>query len=344
MAYTTINKSTDYFNTKLYAGTGSTHNVTGVGFQPDFVWVKDRSNAYDHGLFDAVRGVTKDLRSNATMAESTNASSLTAFGTDGFTAGSHAIINGNSNNYASWNWKAGGTASTNNDGDNACSLSANATAGFSVSTHTVPDVGAGQYTIGHGLGKKPKLVIAKHTSQTGSFQTYFEGIGTENQQYLKLNDTNALANHSNLWGNGMTTSVVGLSNTALTAGTTSVVYAFAEINGYSKFGSYTANGNADGGFVYLGFKPSFLMIKRTDSAAGWIIYDNKREGRNTENDYLLASSSSAEGTNNEIDLYSNGFKPREANRNELNVSGGSYIYMAIGQSLVGSNNVPCVAR
>jgi len=344
MAYTTVNKSTDHFNTKLYTGNGGTNAVTGVGFQPDWSWIKNRSGSDNHAIYDAVRGVQKILSSNNTNAESTQSDGLATFGTDGFTVGADGKVNTNGNNFVAWNWKAGGTASTNNDGDNACSLSANATAGFSVSTHTVPDVGAGQYTIGHGLGKKPKLVIAKHTSQTGSFQTYFEGIGTENQQYLKLNDTNALANHSNLWGNGMTTSVVGLSNTALTAGTTSVVYAFAEINGYSKFGSYTANGNADGGFVYLGFKPSFLMIKRTDSAAGWIIYDNKREGRNTENDYLLASSSSAEGTNNEIDLYSNGFKPREANRNELNVSGGSYIYMAIGQSLVGSNNVPCVAR
>ena len=343
MAYTTINKSTDYFNTKLYAGTGSTHNVTGVGFQPDFVWVKDRSNAYDHGLFDAVRGVTKDLRSNATMAESTNASSLTAFGTDGFTAGSHAIINGNSNNYASWNWKAGGTASTNNDGDNACSLSANATAGFSVSTHTVPNVGAGQYTIGHGLGKKPKLVIAKHTSQTGSFQTYFEGIGTENQQYLKLNDTNALANHSNLWGNGMTTSVVGLSNTALTAGTTSVVYAFAEINGYSKFGTYTGNGNADGTFVYTGFKPKLVIVKEYGSTGNWIM---KNDYYDNQNDYYILANDGAAETSGAVvgfDLLSNGFKLR-GTAGDSNGSGNSILYMAFGQTLVGTNDVPCTAR
>ena len=341
MAYTTINKSTDNFNTKLYTGTGADNNaITGVGFQPDFTWLKSRSVGEGHYLQDAVRGATKHLHSQNTDAEATQSNALKSFNSDGFTVGDEADINTNNSTNVSWNWKAGGTASTNNDGSTACSLSANATSGFSISTHTVP---SGDYTIGHGLGKKPKLVITKHTSTTGNFQTYFEGIGTENQQYLQLNTTAALANHSGLWGTGMTTSVVGLSNTALSAGTTAITYSFAEIPGYSKFGKYTGNANADGTFVYTGFKPKFLLVKRTDTADWWGMFDDKREGYNQTNDPLFAQGSDVEGGPLNMDLLSNGFKWYTSN-NGVNGSGGSYIYMAIGQSLVGSNNVPCTAR
>jgi len=344
MAYTTINKSTDYFNTKLYTGTGSTQSITGVGFQPDWTWIKNRSTTHDNILTDAVRGVTKDIRSNNTDTEATDSNGLTAFGADGFTVGSKVNINNNGSNIVSWNWKANGAGSSNTDGTiNTTATSANTTAGFSISTYTGTGSAA---TVGHGLGVLPSMIIIKSRSKSGQNWITWHKAFTGNNEYVELNTTDAKDTYDMIDNTSNTTSVFAISGDGNVneSGATYVAYCFAEKTGYSKFGSYTANGDASGGFVYLGFKPSFLMIKRTDSAAGWIIYDNKREGRNTENDYLLASSSSAEGTNNEIDLYSNGFKPREANRNELNVSGGSYIYMAFGQSLVGSNNVPCTAR
>jgi hypothetical protein len=345
MAYTTVNKSGDYFNTKLYAGTGSSNSVTGVGFQPDFTWIKQRNGlSENHALFDVVRGVTKYVKSDETASEVTEASSLSAFGTDGFTVVSSGKTNTSGRNYASWNWKAGGSASTNNDGSTACSLSANATAGFSVSTHTVP---SGNYTIGHGLGKKPKLVITKHTSTTGNFQTYFEGIGTENQQYLQLNTEAALANHSGLWGTGMTTSVVGLSNTALSAGTTAVTYSFAEIPGYSHFGTYTGNGNANGPFIYTGFKPAFIITKIYSHTDGWSITDSVRDLAVAPNGARnIANDSQAEQTNETwalMEKYSNGFKIKGTD-NVTNADGRTYIYIAIGQSIVGTNNTPATAR
>jgi len=349
MAYTTIKKPSDYFNTKLYTGTGSQLAVTGVGFQPDFVWFKNRGTTNSHGLQDVVRGfnTTGIQSSNGADADpSFDGSTLgyvSAVGSDGFTVEAGGCANASGNNYVAWNWLAGGTASTNNDGDNACSLSANATAGFSISTHTVPNVGGGQYTIGHGLGKKPKLVITKHISTTGNFQTYFEGIGTENQQYLQLNSTDALVNYSDLWGNGMTTSVVGLSNSALSAGTTAVTYCFSEIRGYSKFGQYTGNGSTDGTFVYTGFKPAFVICKRTDTTNNWHIFDNKRDTFNPTDITLYANLTNEEYAETDgMDFLSNGFKARE-NSAWINASGGSYIYMAFAEEpLVGDN--PATAR
>ena len=348
MAFTTINKSSLHFNTKLFTGTGSSNAITGVGFQPDLVWIKNRATTGNHALFDVINGVTKYVNSNTNYGLQTSAQTLTAFGADGFTVGTSADLNGNGNNIASWNWKAGGTASTNNDGDNACSLSANATAGFSISTHTVPNVGAGQYTIGHGLGKKPKCVITKQISTTGNFQTYFEGIGTENQQYLQLNSTAALANHSGLWGNGMTTSVVGLSNTALSSGTTAITYSFAEITGYSKIGTYTGNGNVDGTFLYTGFKPAWILFKEaSQSGQSWYIWDTTRDDNgNPLEEYIAVDGNAAEGGSGStyMDYNSNGVKMRDTGT-YLNGSGQTYVYMAFAEApLVGTNNVPCTAR
>ena len=345
MAYTTINKSSEHFNTKLYTGNGnSNHAQTGVGFQPDLLWNKSRSSGDNHLLFDAVRGSTKSISSDTSSAEATRDSTfLTSFDSDGFTVGSNGNINGSGATFANWCWKAGGgQGSSNTDGSiNTSYTSVNTTAGFSISKYTGTGSNA---TFGHGLNAIPKLVLIKRLNGTQSTRVGHYELGWSSRLYL--DSTSAQADGSDSWNGDPTSSLINLSTESGVNGSGSehIAYCFAEKTGYSKFGTYTGNGSADGGFVYLGFKPSFLMIKRTDSSAGWIIYDNKREGRNTENDYLLASSNAAEGTNNEIDLYSNGFKAREANRNELNVSGGSYIYMAFGQSLVGSNNVPCTAR
>ena len=208
--------------------------------------------------------------------------------------------------------------------------------------------GSAGATVGHGLSAIPKFILVKvHTSSTAyDWRVFHASLGATKN--LILNDTSAVATATNKWNDTEpTSSVFSLGNTAGTneSGSGIIAYCFAEKKGYSKFGSYVANGNASGGFVYTGFKIGWLMIKRTDSAAGWIIYDSKSEGRNTENDYLLASSSSAEGGNNEIDLLSNGFKPREANRNELNVSGASYVYMCFAESpFTTSTGIPTTAR
>jgi len=346
MAYTTINKPSDYFNTKLYTGNGTNNtSITGVGFQPDLLWIKDRTNVNNHSLQDAVRGAGYNLQTNTTNAQGLATETISSFDTDGWTMNNGGGVNGSGASFVAWNWLAGGTASTNNDGDNACSLSANATAGFSISTHTVPDVSGGQYTIGHGLGKKPKLVITKHISTTGNFQTYFEGIGTENQQYLQLNSTDALVNYSGLWGNGMTTSVVGLSNSALSPGTTAVTYCFSEIRGYSKFGQYTGNGSTDGTFVYTGFKPAFVIGKRINAVEDWYLFDGTRDDTNPCNKLLYPNGSNAEYTlADRMDFLSNGFKQYNTD-SKFNGSGDTYIYMAFAEApLVGSNNVPATAR
>jgi|5B_taG_2_1085324.scaffolds.fasta_scaffold59644_2 hypothetical protein len=349
MAYTTINDSTAYFQTKLFTGNSSTNAITFDGntnMQPDWSWFKRRDGANGHSAFDSVRGVTKLISPNQTAAEQTVSDAVTSFNTNGFTLGSDSnnFINDDGLSYVAWNWKANGAGSANTEGSINSTVSVNTTAGFSIIKYTATgNVG----TIGHGLGAVPKMLIFKDLDDTGGNDWYVHHTSTGVNGRLILNLTSAVANNTNFLNQVLPTSTLitlGTASQANNVGNDFICYAFAEKTGYSKFGSYTANGDVSGGFVYLGFKPSFLMIKRTDDAAGWIIYDNKREGRNTENDYLLASSTSAEGTNNEIDLYSNGFKPREANRNELNVSGASYVYMAFGQSLVGSNNVPCTAR
>jgi hypothetical protein len=343
MAYTTINKSGDYFNTKLYTGNGSTQSITGVGFQPDLNWTKGRNVGTFHMLTDAVRGVTKAIQSNTTTAEQTFASGLTSFNSDGFTAGNSDDINGNYN-YASWNWKANGTGSANTDGTISSTVSANTTSGFSIVSWT-GNATAGA-TIGHGLGVTPKVIILKGTDQTDGWFVQHQDLGAT--KFLRLQDTNAVTTQTNVWNDTAPTSnVFSVGNGSGTNGNGNqfITYCFAEKTGYSKFGSFTGNNNADGTFVYTGFKPAFVMIKRTDNTSNWLLYDNKREGYNQANDYLNPDNSNAEGGgDNYLDLLSNGFKTRVASQS-INVSGASYIYMAFAEApLVGTNNVPCTAR
>jgi hypothetical protein len=347
MAYTTINKSTDYFNTKLYTGTGSSNALTGVGFQPDMTWIKERGAIGDHFVCDAVRGVTKYILPNATGVEGTNANTLTAFGADGFTVGSDGWTNNNTDTYASWNWKANGAGSANTDGSiNSTATSANTTAGFSISKYTGTGSNA---TVGHGLGVVPKMIIVKRLDGNDSWWVYNEAIG--NGAYLVLSSTGSSSTSGapGLWNSTSPTSSVfsvGTNGGVNASGGTYIAYCFAEKTGYSKFGSYTGNGNADGTFVYTGFKPAWVMVKATSiSNEAWKIYDNKRNIFNVSETTLNASDNSAEGTGsgNYIDILSNGLKIR-SNDTRLNQSGQTYIYMAFGQSLVGSNNTPCTAR
>ena len=354
MAYTTINKSTDHFNTVLYTGNGTDNRaVTGVGFQPDWLWIKDRSSAFSHALFDVIRGSSKMLASSSTDAEQTNASSggLTSFDADGFTtdAGSggnpYRNTNQNGDNYVSWNWKAGGSGSSNTDGSITSTVSANTTAGFSIVSYTGTGANA---TVGHGLGVTPEMFIIKdRTSGTANdWFIYNKNIGAT--KYLRLNDIGGQASSSTLYQDTDPTSSVfsiGTNGNINTNGNNYIAYCFAEKKGYSKFGSYTGNGNADGTFVYTGFKPALVITKANASSRNWVILDNKRLGYNDKNYRLFPNLSNAEDTTSGIvDITSNGFKFRSSN-NSVNESGVTYIYMAFAESpFVNSNGVPTNAR
>ena len=353
MAYTTINKSTDYHGTMTWSGNNSTQTITfaayngSAQFQPDWTWIKQRNGTADHRIVDAVRGATKDIYSNLTAVEGTNTNGLTAFNSDGFVLGSDGGYNGSGGTYVGWNWKAGGgQGSSNTDGSiNTTYTSVNTTAGFSISKFTGTGSNA---TVGHGLGVAPKMIIIKNLSASQGWCIYHESIGAT--KFLSLNSNDAQVTASDRFNNtSPTSSVFSVGSHADTNGNGNnmIAYCFAEKTGYSKFGSYTGNGNANGTFIYTGFKPTWIMIKRTDSTANWRMIDNKRNSYNILPRTLTASQNAAEYTGTDdfgtTDILSNGFKIRTSYA-EANNSGGSYIYMAFGQSLVGSNNIPCTAR
>ena len=344
MAYTTINKSTDYFNTKLYTGNGGTQSITGVGFQPDLNWTKQRNVNQDNTLTDSIRGVGKLLFSSDTAAENTDVNSLTSFNSDGFSVGTSGYMNTNSNTYASWNWKANGAGSANTDGSISSTVSANTTSGFSIVSYT--GNGSNGASFGHGLGVKPKIVLIKNRT-TAKNWVYWQDTtnnGTSDVR-LCLNLTNANFNNFHVTF-GTSTITLGDTDDAWNkSGDNLIAYCFAEKQGYSKFGSYTGNGNANGTVVYTGFKPAYVMLKRTDAAGErWNIKDNKRDGYNQTDPVLTADSSGAEYDDAQMDLLSNGFKIRTS-AVSTNASGGTYIYMAFAEApLVGTNNVPCTAR
>ena len=463
MPYTTIDDPTIYFNTKLYTGNGSNgHAITGVGFQPDWVWIKGRSVAENHNVYDSVRGAGERLIPNGTNSETTKTDTHKSFDSDGFTLDLGAEVNDNAQTFVSWNWLAGGTApsqtytvkvvsdsgnkyrfddfgtsavtldlqeggtytfdqsdssnsghplrfSTTSDGTHGggsefttnvtttgtpgsagaktvitvasgtatlyyyCTqhsgmggqantnstfgssnfsggvqsiVSANTTSGFSIVKFTSSS-SSGAMTVGHGLGATPQVVIVKDIGASGNWQVYFEGIGTANQQYLKLNATDALVNYSNLWGAGMTSSLIGIGvAVAVDASESDIAYCFAEKKGYSKFGTYTGNGNADGTFIYTGFKPAFFLVKNiTNAGYDWELRDNKRDSYNPVGYRLEGNTSDAESSYYaEYDFVSNGIKIRQ-NGNNYNTSGASYIYMAFAENpFVNSNGVPNNAR
>ena len=345
MAYISFQPN-DYFNTVLYTGNGSTNAISGIGFQPDWVWIKQRGGTTAHNLVDAVRGVNKALSSNSTDAEGDySPNNLNAFGTDGFTLGNGSLVNVSSGTYASWNWKANGQGSANSDGSITTTYtSANTTSGFSISTYSGTGSAA---TIGHGLGAIPQVMIVKNTYQAEHWIVYHhKSNATPEDYYLRLNDTTASSDFP-MWNDTAPTSSVfsvGTSTSVNQAGGTFVAYCFAEKKGFSKFGSYTGNGNADGAFIYTGFKPAFIMIKRTDSSASWVMFDSKRLGYNVANYQLYANSNTSYGNNVLLDITSQGFKCR-ANHLDVNGSGATYIFMAFAEApLVSSNGVPATAR
>ena len=349
-----IDKPSDYFNTKLYTGTGSSNSVTGVGFQPDFTWVKARGNTTWHYLYDAVRtaGTGKELHSNSTASEGASNSSLygylSSFNSDGFSTviGSNASsdgLNKSGTDFASWNWKANGAGSANTDGTISSTVSANTTSGFSIVKYT--GNGSAGATIGHGLGSAPSAIFVKGTSLVSDWSSYHSVLG--NTGYMRLNNSNAFATASTYWNNTSPDNdvfTVGTTGNINGSGNTYIAYCFHSVQGYSKFGSYTGNGNADGTFVYTGFKPAFIICKITSGTSNWRMFDNKRLGYNVDNNPLYPNVTNVEGTEDNIDILSNGFKWRTTD-GALNGSGSSYIYMAFAKApLVGSNNVPCTAR
>ena len=351
MAYTTIDNSELYFQTKLYAGNGSSQSITLDGsenMQPDWVWIKSRTDTRKHNLYDVVRGTNKRLVSNADSAEDEPDSNagVNAFNSDGFTVGSETDVNGSSRNFVAWNWLAGGSASSNSDGSITSSVSANTTAGFSIVSYTGTGSNA---TIGHGLGVTPKWIIVKQRNATRSWEVFHSSIPSMNTKYIELNTTAAASTYSPVWGGTDPTSTtfhVGTDNSTNNNSGSFIAYCFAEKKGYSKFGSYTGNGNNDGTFVYTGFAPAYVMIKKSNaSGTSWVIFDNKRNTFNERSRILQANDNGAEETStNRIDFTSNGFKLR-GTWTVINNSGDTYIYMAFAESpFVNSNGVPNNAR
>jgi hypothetical protein len=333
MAYTTIDDPTIYFNTVTYSGDGnSTQAITGVGHQPDWVWIKSRSNTENHMLSDAVRGSTKRLRSDTTNAEDDLGSNgIQSFNADGFTAGDGDAMNASGQTYVAWNWKAGGTASSNTDGSITSSVSANTTAGFSIVSYT--GNGTDGATIGHGLDTAPDVLLLKDRDNTRNWRVLHTGYGDASKDCL-LNSNAAIATRADDFNSTYPSStLITLGGDAAVNGNTTkyIIYAFSSVKGYSKHGSYTGNGNADGTFVYTGFKPAFVMVKVASGTTGnWQIQDSKRDGFN-ENKRILANVNEAEKTSQMWDQLSNGFKIRVTS-GDVNGSGNSYIYMAFAES------------
>ena len=355
MAYTTIDDPSVYFQTTLYTGNATNSTaITNSGnsdLQPDWLWIKNRSSSGGvgpHFMVDSSRGANKDLHTNNEEAEHTTTNAVKSLNSDGFTIDSGGTVNNNSDNYVAWQWKCnGGTTETqvSESGNNpAHQRQTNTTAGFSIITSTGTG-GAG--TIQHGLGAVPHWIISKGRSNDGGWVVY-------HQNNTSAPETDAL----NLSSNGATVDAVAWFNdtaptsSVFTVGTTNDIngdgrtyihYVFTEIQGYSKFGSYTGNGStSDGAFVYTGFSPAWVLMKRTGGTEAWMLVDNKRPGFNVIDDVLEPDASAAEGASTDIDLLSNGFKLRHDNSN---VSGEKYIYMAFAQHpFVSSKGVPATAR
>jgi hypothetical protein len=338
-----VTKGSSVMDVKLYTGNGSTQNITGLGFNPDFVWLKSRnSGSYSHNIYDAVRGATKIIYSDSTSAENTDASGLTAFNSDGFSLGSTAATNASSTTYVGWCWDAGTSTVTNTAGSISSQVRANTTAGFSIVTYS--GNGTSGATVGHGglvgLDKGMIIVKTRTGASVANWMVYHGALGAT-KVMEGLNTTSAASTSSASWNDTAPTSTVfTLGNESNTngSGRTFVAYCFAPVAGYSSFGSYTGNGatgwpNADGPFIYLGFRPRFVLWKCTSQVENWVIYDSARETYNFVNDKLLPNSSAAESTNNnhEIDFLSNGFKIRN-NNGEFNQNAGTYIYAAFAES------------
>lgn len=337
MAYTTINKPNTHFNTVLRNGGGGT--ITGVGFQPDLVWQKARSTASSHYLHDAVRGVTKAIFTNSGSVETTYTDQITSFDSDGFTVNASGDW-GSGTTIVDWCWKANGAGVANTAGTISSTVSVNTTAGFSIVTYTSPNSSSDQ-TVGHGLGVTPSFIITKNLDIGFNWDIHHKSLSST----YGLTFTSDAQRGPNIFGS-MTSTTFG-TKTSYTHNSTNryVAYCFADVKGYSKFGSYTGNGSTDGTFIYTGFKPAYIMIKVTSTADNWNVLDNKRDPENTGSELVLYPDlNNSEGAAVRGDFLSNGFKCRTTNVS-VNASGATYIYAAFAENpLVGTNNIPTTAR
>ena len=322
---------TENFNTVLYTGTGSSRSVTGVGFSPDWIWMKSRSDASGHRFYDVVRGAGKGLSSHSTGEEYIE-TGLTSFDSDGFSLGTQAGTNGSGTSMVAWNWLAGGSAVTNNNGSITSSVSANTKAGFSIVSFDLQS--SGSKTVGHGLSAAPELYFLKGTTSSGAHWFTYYGDATD---YMTLNSSGAGADDDRLWDDTSPTSTVFTVGSLFTSGSygaAHIAYCFHSVEGYSKIGNYVGNGSADGTFVYTGFRPAWVMVKRSSAAGGWHMFDNKRPNAyNVIDKRLEADNSDAENSTSGclIDLVSNGFKFRGTFDN-INGSGATHIYLAFAEA------------
>ena len=353
-AYTNIDKPKDFFNTVLYTGDGSAdQSMTGVGFKPDFLWIKRRNASERHVLtnaqMDVDSGAYKWLDAADTHAEFSGGTGVASFDADGFSIKtSDTTWNANGSTYVFWSWKAnGGTGTTNNDGNRTTTVQANTTAGISIVTYLSNGSAANQ-TLGHGLGVAPDVIISKRRGGTTDWLVYHKSLGVGSIIYL--NSTSASSTSSPPYKDTPTSTVFSTQN-QFQATDNFVSYCFAEKQGFSNFGKYYGNGNADGPFVYTGFAPAFVMVKDTSQATNWEMFDVKRNPFNVRNLKLGANSSAAENgsdlgntSQNNIDILSNGFKMKTGNT-DTNVSGDTYIYMAFAENpFVTSTGIPTTAR
>jgi hypothetical protein len=355
MAYTTIDDPSAHFQTTLWTGNATDdRSITNTGnsdLQPDFVWIKSRGTTNDHLLFDSTRGTGKYMRANGSDTETTNADTLQGFESDGIEIGADSRLNTNTDTVVSWQWKANGGTTTENDASETSVGSldsvyqANTTAGFSIVTYTGNGTAA---TIAHGLGVKPECILIKNRGKDEGWAVY-HGANTSAPETdgLHLNLTNATNDSTDYWNDvAPTTTTFGISSDDRSGGGYNyIAYVFNSIQGYSKFGSYTGNGDADGPFVYTGFELSYLIMKRTDSAGEWLIYDNKRDPFNLRDTRLEAQDNFADstGTTKVFDFLSNGFKCRNSDT-DINADGGTYVYMAFAEHpFVSSEGIPTTA-
>ena len=342
MAFSTIDKSSSFMNTSLYNGTGSSNAVTGVGFAPAFTWIKSRTTYSDHILTDVARGVTKTLHTNSTAAQTTEAQDLKSFDSDGFTVGTNNNVNKSSDNMLSWNWKGGTTSGIATNGSTTITPSAysfNQTSGFSILKFTGNQTSGAK--LAHGLGVKPDWIICKSSAGISAWGVYHKSLGAT--YAMLLNATGAKDDDATAWNDVEPDAVnITLGSSVNTNKTgTCVAYAFAEKQGYSKFGSWTGNGTANGAFVYTGFKPAFVLVKSAGGITEWFITDNKRPGYNLNyriNPNIMDAEATAASANY-CDLLSNGFKVRYND-----VAGEEQIYMAFGQPIISNSGTPATAR
>jgi hypothetical protein len=328
----TIKKPSSYFDSVAYTGTGASNSISSLGFSPDLVWIKNRGGATSHALYDTVRGVQAQLSSDTTGSEVTSSTGLTAFGSNGFTIGTSTLVNTSGTQYVAWAWDAGESSVTNNSGSITSTVRANPQNGVSVVSATMPNLSSPQ-TVGHGLGVAPKMIIAKFRSAASNWNTYHSSLGAT--KIIFLNSTDASVSDVTRWNNTEPTSSVFTLGSAFVpdaSSNTLITYCFAEIEGFSKFGSYTGNGSADGPFVYCGFRPRYLLVKRTDSAFDWVVFDSARSTFNEAQASLFPNANSAEYSGGlvDFDLISNGFKARDGHP-YINASGGTYIFAAFAE-------------